>query len=231
MAGSSRSAAALAEIAVQVEIGHVVSYGSMVSRAYLTDRGAGIIVDVGEPWLIAPRSLLLPDPEQLKLRAEREQGIPGEHGNVRLMKVAFSWSGGAAEVKTPEVIAGELGAAAITLNFPASLPGRIRSPDGPQFVTLGDDLPLALGDAVGVVVTTPDGPVVRWGRVASDPGFGGVAGAVALGVGLASGATGSPAYRFGDDDVAFCGLADPIDATTARLLPPTAIRDLIRGDG
>lgn len=230
MTGSSRSAAELAARVVRVEVGHVVSYGSMVSRAYFTAWCAGIVVegDDGAPWLISSPSALLPDRDELRMRADAEKGIPFEHGEPRLLKVSLKWGYEfGAEIKVPSVVAGRLGAAAVSLAVPYSLRERLSSASGPSFTRLTDDPVLEIGDTVGVAVVTAEGPLVRWGRVSSDTGFGGRSGRFALGVGLNSDEAGSPVYLFGDDGPRLCGLADPVDSLTARLLPLSALAEAI----
>jgi hypothetical protein len=230
MTGASRSAAELAERVVRVEVGHVVSYGSMVTRAYFKNSCAGIVVEGSDlaPWLISSPSVLLPNLDELRLRAEAEKGIPFEHGEPRLMKIGLKWGDEfGAEIKVPSVVAGRLGTAAVSLSVPSSLRDKIGSESGPSFTRLTDDPVLELGDTIGVAVVTPEGPVVRWGRVASDPGFSGRPGGFALGVGLNSDEAGSPVYLFDDDGPHLCGLADPVDSTTARLLPPSALAETI----
>lgn len=198
----------------------------MVTRAYLTDIRTGIVVDdtVGGLWLVSTGSALLPDPGELKLRAERDHQIPREHGSPRLLKITLSWGDGlSAEVKNPTVVGGDRGAAAVPLTFPASLPGTLRATDGPVIVELGADPTLQLGDTIAVAVMRPDGALLYWGRVASDPDYGGRPGAVALGVSLGAADAGSPVYRFDGNEAVFCGLAEPMDATTALLVSPRAL--------
>ena len=71
MAGVTTSAGRLAEHLVRIEVGHLVSSSSMVSRAYLSDGCFGVVVDDGEggPWLVSALSFLAPDPDELRVRA------------------------------------------------------------------------------------------------------------------------------------------------------------------
>jgi hypothetical protein len=162
------------------------------------------------------------------MRADAEKGIPFEHGEPRLMKVSLRWGDElSAEIKVPSVVTGRLGAAAVSLAVPTSLREKISSGSGPPLTLLTDDPVLEIGDTVGVAVVTAEGPLIRWGRVASDTGFGGRSGGFALGVGLNSDEAGSPVYLFGDDGPRLCGLADPVDSLVARLLPLTALAEVM----
>jgi hypothetical protein len=234
MAGVSRSAASLSESVVRVEVGHVVSHGSMVSRAYLVEHCAGVVVDGGDRglWLVSSPVALLPDPDGLRLWAEAEKGIPFEHGQPRLMKIVLRWRGEVTgeltgELKVPQVLSGPLGAAAVSLSVPASLRDRLLSDDGPAPVDLGQDIPLELGDEVCVAVSGAAGSLVRWGRVSSDPGFAGRPGGFALGLGLSAGEAGSPVFALGSGGTRFCGLAEPLDSHTSRLLSLRALAEPI----
>lgn len=49
------SVSALAETLVRVQVGHLVSSSSMVSRAYLVDDCVGVVVDQDGFWLHSPK--------------------------------------------------------------------------------------------------------------------------------------------------------------------------------
>jgi hypothetical protein len=228
MAGISGSASDLAEVLVSVAVGHVVSSSSMVSRAYLVDDCVGVIVDAGELgfWLASALPALAPDPDVLRVRAAEKGGIPVEHGTARLAKVTLRWGESSVELSNPAVVAGA-GVGVVSLAVPASLGEKVRSGEGPRPVAVTDGCPLGLGDEVGVVVPSAGGPIVRWARVSSDPGYRGIAGAVALDVAIAEDQAGAPAYVLGEASPRFCGLVQPIDGVTSMLLPPAALLDPI----
>ena len=218
------SVAGLAETLVRVQVGHLVSSSSMVSRAYLVDDCVGVVVDDGGLWLVSTLPALAPDPESLRVRAYEKGGIPVEHGNPRLTKITVAWGESSVDINAPTVAEGSRGAAAVSLAVPASLGERIRSGDGPRPVALGHDPELSLGDELAVVLHSEAGPVVRWARVSSDPGFSDLG--LALNVGLPAESAGSPVFRL-DGAPEFCGIASPLDASTSVLLPTSAMSEAI----
>jgi hypothetical protein len=224
VAGISGSVSVLAEVLVHVEVGHVVSSSSMVSRAYLVDNCVGVVVDAGELgyWLASALPVLAPDPDRLRVRAAEKGGIPAEHGMPRLAKVTLRWGESSVDLNNPTVVAGA-GVGVVSLAVPASLGERIRSGTGPQPVVVTDGCPLGLGDEVGVVGPSPGGPLVRAARVSSDPGYRGITGALALDVGLGDGQAGVPVYFWGKSGPGFYGLAVPVDENTSLLVPAAAI--------
>ena len=161
------TAAALAEHLVQIEVGHLVSSSSMVSRAYLSDRCVGVVVDAGERGfvLVSSAAVLAPDPDGLRRRAYEKGGIPVEHGSPRLVKITLRLDDSSVDLNNPEVLVGPSGAAAVSLAVPASLSNRIRSGDGPRPVVVTENPELLLGDEVAVVTVSESGPLVRWARV------------------------------------------------------------------
>ena len=221
------SAAALAEHLVRVEIGHLVSSGSMVSRAYIVDGCVGVVVDAGERdlWLASVLPVLAPDPDGLRVRAFEKGGIPVEHGNPRLTKITLRWTDSSVDLNNPTVVAGTCGIGVVSLAVPASFGEKVRSGDGPRPLQLGDDVDLSLGDEVAVIVSSEEGPLVRWAKVSSDAGFAGRG--VALDVGLDVESTGSPVFFLGGDEPKFCGIVDSLDETTSVLLPISALVDAI----
>ena len=221
------SAAALAEHLVRVEVGHLVSSGSMVSRAYLVDGCAGVVVDAGARglWLVSVLRALAPDPEGLRVRAFEKGGIPVEHGNPRLTKITVRWGDSSVDLHNPAVVSGSLGAGSVSLAVPASFGEKVRSGEGPRSVYLGDGVEFGLGDEVAIVTSSNDGPLVRWAKVSSDPGF--VGRGVALDVGLCAESTGSPVFLLSGSEPQFCGIAESLDETTSVLLPVSALVDAI----
>lgn len=217
------TAAALAEHLVQVEVGHLVSSASMVSRAYLTDSCVGVVVGAGERgfWLVSAGSVLAPDPDELRVRAYEKGGIPVEHGTPRLAKITLRWGKNSVDLNSPEVRTGPSGVAAVSLAVPASLSERIRSGDEPRPIVLGDDVELELGDEVAAVEMTEAGPLLRWARVSSDPGFAGEG--VALNLNLAVDLAGSPVFAVGAGNPRFCGLAVPWSESASVLLPVSTL--------
>ncbi len=218
------SVSALAETLVRVRVGHLVSSAAMVSRAYLVDDCVGVVVDQGGLWLLSTLPSLAPDPDGLRVRAFEKGGIPVDHGNPRLTKISLDWGDASVDLNNPNVVAGSRGVGAVSLAVPASLGEKIRSGDGPKPVVLGDDGEIALGDQVAIVVASDDGPLVRWARVSSDPGF--ADRGVALDVGIPAELSGSPVFAI-DGEARFYGIAQPIDATTSILLPLSAMAEAI----
>lgn len=216
----------LAETLVRVEVGHLVSSSSMVSRAYLGDQCFGVVVEGGEAsyWLVSALSVLAPDPNDLRVRAAEKGGIPVEHGTPRLVKITLRWGEASADLANPTVLHGD-GVGSVSLAVPASLGDRIRA--GVRPVDASAASSLHLGDEVGIVSLHDGWPFVRWARVASDPGFGATPGALAVDVGVPADHAGAPVFSFGASGPGFCGLIQPLDDSTALLLPPTAILDVI----
>lgn len=223
------TAAALAEHLVQVEVGHLVSSSSMVSRAYLTDGCVGVVVDAGERglWLASALSGLAPDPDGLRVRAYEKGGIPVDHGSPRLVKITLRWDDSSVELSNPTVYEGSSGVGVVSLAVPASFAGAVRPATAPKPVAMSSNVTLDLGDSVAIPIATDAGRAVRWARVASDPGFAGSAGAVALDVALAAAAAGSPAFIIGAAQAQFCGLVHPAGGVTSVLVPPAALLDAI----
>lgn len=220
------TAASLAEHLVQLEVGHLVSSASMVSRAYLSDNCVGVVVDTSERgyFLVSSAAVLAPDLDELRRRGFEKGGIPVEHGNPRLVKITLRWGDNSVDLNNPEVLVGPNGAAAVSLAIPASLGERIRSGDGQRPVVLLDDGELALGDEVVVPVATELGPLLRWARVSSDSGFAGAG--VALNLGLAADLAGSAVFTLEEGESRFRGLAQPWSETASILLPASAVAGL-----
>lgn len=221
------SAAALAEHLARVEVGHLVSSPSMVSRAFLVDGCIGVVIDAGEHglWLVSVLPVLAPDPDGLRVRAAEKGGIPVEHGNPRLTKITVSWGDSSVDLNNPVVVHGLLGAGAVSLAIPASFGKKLRSGEGPRPLQLNDDVELGLGDEVAIAASSNDGPLVRWARVSSDPGF--ADRGVALDVGIEAASTGSPVFLLRGDESQFCGIVESLDETTSVLLPVSALVDAI----
>jgi hypothetical protein len=230
MTGAEGSVAMLAEHLVRIVVGHVVSSSSMVSRAYLTDSCVGVIVDAGERGLFLVSSLaaLVPDPLGLRVRAAEKGGIPVDAGEPRLVDIKLRWESGLAELKNPTVN-GSGGIGVVSLAVPASFGARIRSGEGPRPVDLAADVALGLGERIAIPTATGVGPVVRWARVASDPGYGGMPDALALDLALAPDLAGSPAFDLDGSEPRFCGLVMSVDATTSVLRSPSALLAAIPG--
>ena len=224
MAGRSGSASALAEVLVRIEVAHLVSSSSMVSRAYLVDNCLGVVVDAGESgyWLASALTSLAPDPDGLRVRAAEKGRIPVEHGTPRLVKITLGWGESSVEFRNPVVVSGP-GVGVVSLAVPASFSEKVRTGAGPKPVSLAGDIDLALGDEVAVAVLSDGQPLVRWARVSSDAGFGGVAGGLALDVGVPADMAGAPVFHLSEAEARFCGLAVPLDAATSVLLPTMAI--------
>ncbi len=226
MSGVIGSVAALAEYLVRIEVGHVVSSSSMVSRAYLTDDCVGVVVDAGESglWLVSSLPALAPAPDGLRVRAAEKGGIPVDAGEPRLVKLTLGWGGSSVELKNPTVV-GSDGVGVVSLAVPASFGERIRAGEGPRPVQLDGQTgsSLCLGAGLGIVVPTSEWAMVRWARVASDLGFGGQEGVVAIDAGIESGQAGAPVFVFGGEEPTFCGLAQSIGDRTSVLLPPDSI--------
>lgn len=224
MAGAVGSVATLAEHLVRVEVGHVVSSSSMVSRAYLIDNCVGVVVEAGERgfFLVSSLLALAPDPDGLRVRAAEKGGIPVDAGVPRLVDIKLRWGSGSAELKTPTVTrSGGIGV--VSLAVPASLAERIRVGEGPQPVDTSADIALSLGDTVAVVAVSDAGPMLRWARVASDPGYAGEPDGLALDLSLSATQAGSPVFSFGEAEPLFCGIAQPVDSGTAVLRSPAAL--------
>lgn len=216
----------------------------MVSRAYLTDSGSGIVVDAGAGglWLVSSKSVLLPDQDRLRLRAAEDGGIPVEYGVPRLVKVAVAWGTGsqAIDLANPVVVPHPAGGsvAAVSLKVPASFGDKIRAGDGPVPVAvespsigagprLGDDV------AVTAVSSTETGmwPRLLWTRVSSDPGFHGEDGAVALNMHLRQEEAGAPVFAFDDGSPVFCGVAESVGNDATMLIPVSQIAEVVAAAG
>ena len=142
------------------------------------------------------------------------------------MKITLTWGETSVDLNTPVVVPGA-GVGAVSVAVPASLADKIRTGDGPRPVDISGIVQPGLGDEVGIVSASDGGPLVRWARVASDPAFGGVPGAVAVDRRVPGDHAGAPVFCFGEAEPSFCGLVQPVDDSTAVVLPPTAIRDII----
>ena len=230
MSGAVGSVAALAEHLVHIEVGHVVSSSSMVSRAYLADDCVGVVVDAGERglWLVSSLPALAPAPDGLRVRAAEKGGIPVEAGTPRLVKITLRWGESSVELKNPTVV-GSDGIGIVSLAVPASFGAKLRSGEGPRPVDVAGVGQLRLGDEVAILIGSPTGAMVRWARVASDPGFGGVENGLAIDRAVSADHSGSPLFALKDAAASFCGIVQPVDDQTALLLPTAALRDAIPG--
>ena len=224
MSGAVGSVAALAKHLVRIEVGHVVSSSSMVSRAYLTDDCVGVVVDAGERglWLVSSLPALAPAPDGLRERAADKGGIPVEHGTPRLAKVTLRWADASVDLANPTVV-GSGGVGVVSLAVPASFGKQVRSGEGPRPVDLSATTAPGLGERVAIPVLSGAGAVVLWSRVASDNGYDGHSDGVALDTAIPAELAGSPAFVLSGPTPSFCGLVQPVDALSSVLRPPNAL--------
>lgn len=227
MTGAAGSVAALAEHLVRVEVGHVVSSSSMVSRAYLIDNCVGVVVDAGErgPFLVSSLLALAPDPDGLRVRAAEEGGIPVEYGTPRLAKITLRWADSSVELNNPTVIESNA-VGVVSLAVPASFGKKIRSGEGPRPVDVSGPQP-GLGDTVAIPVQADGGSMVLWSKVASDHGYGGHSDGVALDVAIPMELAGSPAFVLSGGAPLFCGLVQPVDGLSSVLRTPEVLQEAI----
>ena len=237
---------------VRVVTGHVVSSGSMVSRAYLTDEWRGIVVadsDNGR-WLVCTFDALAPDPEGLLVRGEEESGLPREYAKATLTKVVMSWmgAGGSSDepfeitITNPRVAVHPDGASigVVSLDRSRDFAEHVDAGTGPRCHDLAWT-DAAVGDfEIETLLDAGDDsfwPVRRraWLASISGTGFLGAAGAVALDIALDERDAGSPAFAFGMPDSLLRGIVRPVGANVAMLLPARLIEETVThaqaGDG
>ena len=236
----------LAAAVVRVTTTFSLSSGSLVGRGTLQDSSSGIIVDGGGDhlWIAASSQHLNPDIDVLKRRGAEEAGISIEYASPRLSRISVAWSRsadhdvGEVGVPNPAVVAhGDgLPAAAFPVAVPASFVRGVRDGAGPAALIL-DALRSAVlptvGAEVAAVVLFSDvsglWPVFRRGRIASEQGFLGVTGAVALDIALQPDESGAAVFAATDGAAEFCGLAERVDANTALLVPADRFVEIVTG--
>ncbi len=237
---------------VRVITGHVVSSGSMVSRAYLADSWRGIVVAApeGTHWLACTFDALAPDEDGLLTRGEAESGLPRAYARATLTKIVVGWfgSGGPTDepieitIANPAVFQHPEGApiGVVALNRSRDFAQHLEAGTGPWLHALTDTDSAPERFNVETLLDTGDGsswPVNRaaWPSPVSGGDFLGQSGAMALDVALRDEDAGSPAFGSGDAGRVLMGVVRPVGSNVAMLLPARLIAETVAhaqaGDG
>lgn len=237
---------------VRVITGHVVSSGSMVSRAYLADSWRGIVVAApdGSRWLVCTLDALAPDEEALLIRGEEESGLPRAYAKATLTKIVIGWfgSGGPTDepieitVANPSVVQHPEGApiGVVALDRSRDFTQHLEAGTGPWLYVLTDTDSAPERFDVETLFDTGDGsswPVnrVAWPSPVSGGDFLGQPGVMALDVALTDEDAGSPAFGSGDAGRVLMGVVRPVGSNVAMLLPTHLIAETVAhaqaGDG
>jgi hypothetical protein len=237
---------------VRVVTGHVVSSGSMVSRAYLTDSWRGVVAVDGDDdhWLACTLDALAPDQEGLLIRGERESGLPRQYAKATLTKIVIGWMGTdgphdapiEVTIANPRVMRHPGGAliGAVPLGRNKEFVRHVEAGTAPPIHALTDPDTAPDCFEVETLLDVGDGaywPVSRlaWRSPISGSDFLGQQGASALDVALATEDAGSPAFGRGDSGGVLHGLVRPVGTHVAMLLPTRLIAETVAhaqaGDG
>lgn len=229
---------------VRVITGHVVSSGSMVSRAYLADSWRGIVVAApdGTHWLACTLDALAPDEEGLLTRGEAESGLPRAYARATLTKIVVAWNstdGPAGEpieitVANPRVVHHPSGASigVVSLDRHREFVQLLEAGTGPTCHGLVHAESTVDGFDIETLLDAEDGsswPVdrVAWPSPMSGGDFFGQPGALALDVALTDEDAGSPAFGRGDSDRVLQGVVRPVSRHVAMLLPTHLIAETV----